>query len=73
MDRRGFIKELGAIGAVGATLSLFPWMQSCSPTAKEQIKGEKIRLGIIGPGSRGQYHMKHILMIENAEITALCD
>jgi len=58
---------------VGAATSLFPWVSSCSDRAMEEIKGEKARLGIIGTGSRGKYHITNLLQDESAEIVALCD
>ncbi len=73
MDRRDFLKQLGGIGAAGLALSAFPWLEGCTPVAKQEIKGEKVRFGIIGPGSRGQYHISNLARIPNAEITALCD
>ncbi|MDR2885988.1 MAG: Gfo/Idh/MocA family oxidoreductase [Rikenellaceae bacterium] len=73
MDRRDFIKQLGGIGAAGLALSAFPWLEGCTSAAKQAIAGERVRFGIIGPGSRGQYHMNNLALIPNAEVTAFCD
>lgn len=35
--------------------------------------GGRVRFGVIGTGSRGQYHMRNLLSVPNAGITALCD
>ena len=67
------MEKLGAIGAAGVAAGAFPWFQACTPKATGEAKSEKARLGIIGPGSRGQLHIGHLLEIENAEIVALCD
>jgi len=37
------------------------------------VSGDKVRLGMIGPGSRGQYHLANLQQIANAEVVALCD
>lgn len=34
---------------------------------------EKVRIGVIGPGSRGQFLMNFLLKNPKAEIAALCD
>lgn len=73
VDRREFLKGLGVAGLAGLSLTLFPWLESCSTAATRETSGEKLRLGIIGPGSRGMLHIRLLLGIENAEITALCD
>lgn len=73
MDRRGFFKGLGAIGAIGVSASFFPWLEACTSAVTTQVAGEKVRVGIIGPGSRGRHLMKYLLEIDNAEIVALCD
>ena len=62
LNRRDFFKELGMIGGGGALLSAFPWLQSCSPDDKIQIAKEKVRIGVIGTGSRGQYHLNNLIL-----------
>ena len=66
MKRREFIKDLGLI-------SVFPWLYSCTQEAKNEIKGERVRLGIIGTGSRGMYHINKLLTFSYVDIVALCD
>ncbi|MDO4755896.1 MAG: Gfo/Idh/MocA family oxidoreductase [Parabacteroides sp.] len=73
ISRRDFFKDLGMIGGGGALLSAFPWLQSCSADEKEQIAKEKVRLGVIGTGSRGQYHLNNLKLIPQADVVALCD
>ena len=73
MKRREFIKDIGVMGGL---ISAFPWLYSCTKQAKEEIKGERARLGIIGAGSRGQFHINLIQRTSinsYAEIVALCD
>ena len=73
LSRRDFFKELGMIGGGSALLSAFPWLQSCSADDKAQMAKEKVRIGFIGTGSRGQYHLNNLKTIPCAEVVALCD
>ncbi|MDR1380836.1 MAG: Gfo/Idh/MocA family oxidoreductase [Tannerella sp.] len=68
-NRRDFFKTLGS----GSLIAMFPWLQSCTEEAVAAVSGEKIRLGLIGTGSRGMYHLNNLLQIPQAEIVALCD
>lgn len=70
MNRREFLKNAGIAGA-GILLASSPWLSAFSETANTQK--EKIRLGIIGPGSRGQHLMSFLHANPKAEIVALCD
>ncbi|MDR2119255.1 MAG: Gfo/Idh/MocA family oxidoreductase [Tannerella sp.] len=74
ISRRDFFRNMGALGSGSLLLSAFPWLQSCGDDVKKTVdSGEKLRLGIVGTGSRGQYHMQNLLRIPNADIVALCD
>ena len=70
MTRKDFLSGL-AFG--GTTLALFPWLAACTPEARKQTAGEKARLGIIGTGSRGRFHLANLLLDPSAEVVALCD
>lgn len=72
MSRRTFVRDLSFIGASGVVLSAFPWLSSCDDNKLKQ-KIEKLRIGFIGTGSRGQYHLNNIKNMPMAEIVALCD
>lgn len=72
-SRRDFIKSMATIGGSGVLLSAFPWLQTFSQTNQKELKGEKARLAIIGTGSRGMFHINHLLNVQKAEIVALCD
>jgi len=69
INRRDFIKSLGISSAITA----FPWLQSCTNAGQLTDTGEKLRLGIIGTGSRGMYHLNNLLKIPATEIIGLCD
>jgi hypothetical protein len=73
LSRRDFFKNIGMIGGGGLLLSSFPWLQSCSADDKKRVAKEKVRIGFIGTGSRGQYHLNNMKEIPNADIVALCD
>ena len=51
MNRKEFLSDCGRMGFAGVALSLFPWLESCSEKAKQEVQGEKARIGIIGTGS----------------------
>ena len=68
-NRRDFFKMLGSSGLV----AMFPWLQSCTMEVSTAVSGEKIRIGLIGTGSRGMFHLNNIPKIPQAEIVALCD
>lgn len=73
LSRRDFFKDLGMIGAGGMMLGGFPWLQSCSPEDKQLIAKEKVRIGFIGTGSRGMFHLNNLKTIPTAQVVALCD
>lgn len=73
MDRRSFIERLGGLGLSCAAVAAFPWVESCSPKVINEVSGEKVRIGLIGTGSRGCYHLSNFQHIPEAEIVALCD
>lgn len=64
-SRRKFITASTA-GAVGATLTAAQW-------SKVLGANDRVRLGIIGPGDRGQQLMKEFINAPNAEFVAAAD
>ena len=73
MDRRSFLGKIGEIGAAGVALSALPIVGACAPDKEEAKPSGKVRIGLIGPGSRGQLHLANLQQISNAEVVALCD
>jgi predicted dehydrogenase len=61
---------LGTAGA-GAFLATGPWLKAFANV--DRTVGEKVRIGVIGPGSRGRFLMGFILKNPKAQITAVCD
>ena len=70
LSRRDFLKNIGIAGA-GTLLAASPWLSAFSEVV--ETSGEKCRLGIIGPGSRGRFLMGFLVQNPKAEIVALCD
>jgi predicted dehydrogenase len=74
MERRDFL-ALGTAGATGAALA----MAGAAPgTALAQAQpgragGRKLRAGLIGCGWYGMVDLRHLIALEAAEVTALCD
>src|SRR5215470_12609996 len=63
VDRRDFLKHAAAGAAVAATL----------PGAHVLGANDRVRLGIIGPGGRGQELMRAFQKAPNAEWVAAAD
>ena len=64
IDRRTFIQGTAALGGL-ATIS--------SAVSAAARSGERIRLGVIGVGNRGDQLLDAFLPHKDAEIVALCD
>lgn len=59
------------MASLGAILVSSPWLSVFSESV--QTQKEKVRLAIVGPGSRGQHLMRFLLQNPRVEIAALCD
>ena len=70
IDRRNFLKNIGLAGT-GLALASPPWL--CVFSEKKHTETSKARLGIIGPGSRGQNLLSHLCKNPKADIVAICD
>jgi predicted dehydrogenase len=75
-SRRDFLKKMALTGSM-ATLAASPWL---SVFGQNPVVGQKpsdrVRLAIIGTGSRGKQLMRHLFELKasgNIEIAALCD
>lgn len=70
LGRRNFLKKLGLVSA-GTLLASSPWL---SAFADEQHTDSSVaRIGVIGPGSRGQHLMGFLRKNKKAKIVAICD
>lgn len=70
MDRRSFLKSAGIAGGA-VLLASSPWLSAFSETG--HTVGSVVRLGIIGPGSRGRFLMSFLKKNPKANIVAVCD
>jgi predicted dehydrogenase len=70
IDRRQFLKNMGMISG-GVLLATSPWFSAFSE--QKNTIGSKARIGIIGPGSRGQLLMSFLVKNPKVDIVAVCD
>ena len=73
MSRRSFLRSLGIMAGSAAVLSSAPWLSSCSDAKVAATGDRRARIGLIGTGSRGQYHLHNLKAMPHAEVVALCD
>ena len=65
MDRRQFI--VGVAGLVASSVA------EAGPRGVRRVRREKLKLGILGVGMRGQVHLAELLRRDDVAITAICD
>lgn len=70
LSRRDFLKNLGVLG-LGTLAVSSPWLSAFSEIT--HTDNSSVRLGIIGPGSRGQFLMQFLAKNKKANIVAICD
>lgn len=70
INRREFLKNLGVLGG-GLLVATSPWLSTFADV--DATRGEKLRMGIIGPGSRGQFLMGFLLQNPKVEIVAFAE
>lgn len=73
LSRREFFKDLGKIAGAGAVVTSMPWLQSCSQEETKALSKELVRIALIGPGSRGNFHLRILKDLPNVDVVALCD
>lgn len=73
-SRREFLKRLSLYTGTGLLASAVPGVSfSDSLNKKSFSANDKVRVGVIGVGSRGRYHVLIQRRIPQAEITSVCD
>lgn len=70
-SRRQFLNELSLLAGSGILLTAFPWFSAFGESDKTQK--EKVRLAIIGTGSRGRYLLDFLKNNPKVTIAAFCD
>jgi predicted dehydrogenase len=68
-NRRDFVKTFSAMAAAGMFVSGMPWLKDLY--AQDGLK--TVKLGIIGPGSRGMLLLEHLMAVPGLEMTCFCD
>ncbi|HHJ11008.1 MAG TPA: Gfo/Idh/MocA family oxidoreductase [Bacteroidetes bacterium] len=73
-SRRDFLKQVALLTGSTVLASQLSWLRGYAANPSEKIfRGDKIRIGMIGIGSRGYLLFLHLKDIPQAEIAAVCD
>ena len=70
ISRRDFLKDMGLVTG-GALLASSPWLSAFAQEG--ETTGERAKIAMIGPGSRGQYHLNLLIRNPKARVVAICD
>ncbi len=70
-DRRNFVKLSAGATTDGTDSSGYSSREKALP--QDQANGKTLRLGFIGIGGRGSYHLNAALGIEGIEVPAICE
>lgn len=71
--RRQFLTRLAATVAGSGVLSALPWIAPLRAAPLGSAASDRVRLGVIGVGSRGRRLMRDLLRTPGVELVALCD
>jgi predicted dehydrogenase len=70
-SRRQFLNDMSLLAGSGILLAAFPWFEAFGESKK--TVNEKIRLAVIGTGSRGRYLLGFLSNNPKVKVTAFCD
>lgn len=71
--RRDILKGVAAALAGTATLTNLPWLSPLAAQPVGPAPSDKVRLGLIGVGSRGGFLMDQLLQTPGVTVAAICD
>ena len=71
--RREFLKRLAIVAGSSTLLAELPWWSPLRAAPVGDSPADRVRIGIIGVGTRGNLHISHLLRTPGVEIAALCD
>lgn len=71
--RRDFLKRLALVVGSSSLLAEMPWWSPLRAAPVSDSPADRVRIGLIGVGSRGNVHLAHLLRTPGVEIAALCD
>lgn len=72
-SRRNFLKNIAYLSATSAIIANLPWISTLKAVEDTKSPSDRIRIGVIGVGSRGKKLLLHLQSIPNVEIAAVCD
>lgn len=73
-NRREFLKEMGVYASSTAFLASIPWLNAFAvENGKNSAASDRVRIAIVGVGSRGKGLLLNLQQIENVEVIAICD
>jgi predicted dehydrogenase len=72
-ERRAVLKAIASGIAGSAFLSALPWLVPLQAAPAGMAASDRVRIGMIGTGSRGQFLLENLLRTPACEIAALCD
>jgi predicted dehydrogenase len=72
-ERREFLKRLAMVAGSSALLAELPWWSPLRAAPVNDSPADRVRLGIIGVGSRGSFLLANLLRTPGVEVAALCD
>ena len=71
--RREFLKRLAVVAGSTALLAEMPWYSPLRAEPVSDAPSNRVRIGLVGVGSRGSFLLSHLLRTPGVEIAALCD
>jgi predicted dehydrogenase len=71
--RREFLKRLAVVAGSSTLLAELPWWSPLRAAPVGDSPADRVRIGLIGVGTRGNLHIAHLLRTPGVEIAALCD
>jgi predicted dehydrogenase len=71
--RRELLRRIAGGAAASAVLAGLPWFSPLKAQPAGKNPSDRVRIGLIGTGSRGQVLLEHLLKTPAVEIAGLCD
>lgn len=72
-QRRDFLKRLAIVAGSSALLADLPWWSPLRAAPPGDSAADRVRVGLIGVGTRGSFLLANLLKTPGVEVAALCD
>jgi predicted dehydrogenase len=72
-NRREFLKRVALVAGSTAFLAETPWWSPLRAAPVGEAASDRVRVGLIGVGSRGNFLLSHLLRTPGVAVAALCD